>query len=124
VASGRTNSFAYYSFIGSRFWQAAFLFLLLIIRQRTFLPGFAKMTTDTELPTRCWKKPVPFSVIQKTRKWQPGRQKIFLFTLNTTTLPVLPKTGAKKSSKSFLKLTASCAAGGSELFNFHAVSVV
>ena len=43
--------YTYYSFIKSRFWQAAFLFLLLIIRQRTFLPVFAKMATDTELPT-------------------------------------------------------------------------
>jgi hypothetical protein len=34
------------------------------------------------------------------------------------------KNRRKKSSKSFLRLTASCAAGGSELFNFHAVSVV
>ena len=89
-------SFAYYSFIRSRFWQAAFLFLLLIIRERAFLPVFAKMTTDTELPARRRRKPFPLSVIQKTENWQPGRQKIFLFTLNTTTLPVLPKMGAKK----------------------------
>ena len=101
-------SFAYYSFIGSRFWQAAFLFLLLIIRQRTFLPVFAKITTDTELPTRR-RKPFPFSVIQKTRKWQPGRQKIFLFTLNTTALPVLPKMGAKKAANLFQDLLLSLA---------------
>lgn len=111
-------SFAYYSFIGSRFWQAAFLFLLLIIRERAFLPVFAKMTTDTELPARRRRKPFPLSVIQKTRKWQPGRQKNFLFTLNTTALTVLPKMGAKKSSKSFSRLTASCVAVGRRVIQF------
>ena len=111
-------SFAYYSSIGSRFWQAAFLSLLLIIRERAFLPVFAKMTTDTELPARRRRKPFPLSVIQKTRKWQPGRQKNFLFTLNTTALTVLPKMGAKKSSKSFSRLTASCVAVGRRVIQF------
>ena len=100
-------SFAYYSFIGSRFWQTAFLFLLPIIRERAFLPVFAKMTTDTELPARHRRKPFPLSVIQKTRKWQPDRQKIFLFTLNTTALPVLPKMGAKKAANLFQDLLLS-----------------
>ena len=90
-------SFAYYSFIGSQFWQSICLFLLLIIQDKGLLPA------DWNLFT---------SVIQKTRKWQPGRQKNFLFTLNTTALPVLPKMDAKKSSKSFSRLTASCVAVG------------
>ena len=48
----------------------------------------------TSYPTP--EKPFPLSVIQNTENWQPDRQKIFLFTLNTTALPVLPKMGAKK----------------------------
>ena len=108
-------SFAYYSFIKSRFWQAAFLFLLLIIRQRTFLPVFAKMATDTELPTWCRRKPFSLSVIQKNENWQPGRQKIFLFTLNTTALPVLPKMGAKKHH-GFQKI---CGVAAWSIFNLY-----
>lgn len=108
-------SFAYYSFSGSRFWQAAFLFLLLIIRQRTFLPVFAKMATDTELPTWCRRKPFSLSVIQKNENWQPGRQKIFLFTLNTTALPVLPKMGAKKHH-GFQKI---CGVAAWSIFNLY-----
>ena len=111
-------SFAYYSFIGSRFWQAAFLFLLLIIRQRTFLPVFAKMTTDTELLTRRRRKPFPFSVIQKTRKWQPDRQKNFSVHSKHHRLACFAKNGRKKSSKSFLRLTASCAAAGRRVIQF------
>ena len=111
-------SFAYYSFIGSRFWQTAFLFLLPIIRERAFLPVFAKMTTDTELPARHRRKPFPLSVIQKTRKWQPDRQKIFLFTLNTTALPVLPKMGAKKAANLFQDLLLHVLPLGGGLFNF------
>ena len=111
-------SFAYYSSIGSRFWQAAFLSLLLIIRERAFLPVFAKMTTDTELPARRRRKPFPLSVIQKTRKWQPGRQKNFLFTLNTTALTVLPKMGAKKAANLFQDLLLSPATDGRLVFCF------
>ncbi len=62
------------------------------------------MTTDTGLLTWRRRKPFPFSVIQKTRKWQPGRQKNFLFTLNTTALPVLTKMGAKKAANLFQDL--------------------
>ena len=87
--------FAYYSSIGSRFWQVAFL-LLLIILQRTFLNVFAKMTPSTAFSTRNLRKPFPFSVIQETEKWHPDRRKNFLFTLNTTALFVLPKMGAHK----------------------------
>ena len=85
-------SFAYYSFIGSQFWQSICLFLLLIIQDKGLLPA------DWNLFT---------SVIQKTRKWQPGRQKNFLFTLNTTALPVLPKMGAKKAANLFQDLLLS-----------------
>ena len=85
-------SFAYYSFIRSRFWQSVCLFLLLIIQDTGLLPA------DWNLFT---------SVIQKTRKWQPGRQKNFLFTLNTTALPVLPKMGAKKAANLFQDLLLS-----------------
>ena len=105
-------SFAYYSFIGSPFWQFVSLFLLLIIRQRTFLPVFAKMTTDTELPARRRRKPFPLSVIQKTRKWQPGRQKNFPVYSKHHRPACSAKNGRKKSSKSFSRLTASCAAVG------------
>ena len=85
-------SFAYYSFIRSRFWQSVCLFLLLIIQDTGLLPA------DWNLFA---------SVIQKTRKWQPGRQKNFLFTLNTTALPVLPKMGAKKAAILFQDLLLS-----------------
>ena len=105
-------SFAYYSFIGIPFWQFVSLFLLLIIRQRTFLPVFAKMTTDTELPARRRRKPFPLSVIQKTRKWQPGRQKNFPVYSKHHRPACSAKNGRKKSSKSFSRLTASCAAVG------------
>ena len=97
-------SFAYYSSIGSRFWQSVCLFLLLIILQRAFLPVFAKMTPDTAVSTRYRRKSFPFSVILETGKWQPGRQKIFLLTLNTTALPVLPKMGTKKAANLFQDL--------------------
>lgn len=96
-------SFAYYSFIRSRFWQSVCLFLLLIIQDTGLLPA------DWNLFT---------SVIQKTRKWQPGRQKIFLFTLNTTALPVLPKMGAKKQQiffKTYCFMCCRWAAGYSVL---------
>ena len=36
-----------------------------------------------------------------------GRQKNFLFTLNTTALPVLPKMGAKKAANLFQDLLLS-----------------
>ena len=88
--------FAYYSSIGSRFWQSVCLFLLLIILQIAFLPVFAKMTPDTAVSTRYRRKSFPFSVILEIGKWQPGRHKIFLFTLNTTAFPVLPKRAQKK----------------------------
>lgn len=71
--------FAYHSSVGSRFWQSVFLFLLLIIRQMAFLPVFAKMI-DTEVSTRCWTKPFPFSLIQETGNWQPDKQQIFFKT--------------------------------------------
>lgn len=93
-------SFAYYSFIGSRFWQSVCLFLLLIIRDTGLLPA------DWNLFAL---------VIQKTRKWQPGRQKIFLFTLNTTALPVLPKMGAKKHH-GFQKI---CGVAAWSIFNLY-----
>ena len=80
------------------------LFLLLIILQRAFLPVFAKMTPDTAVSTRYRRKSFPFSVILETGKWQPGRQKIFLLTLNTTALPVLPKMGTKKAANLFQDL--------------------
>ena len=88
-------SFAYYSFIGSRFWQSICLFLLLIIQDTGLLPA------DWNLFA---------SVIQKIRKWQPGKQKNFLFTLNTTALSVLPKMGAKKAANLFQDLLLSLAA--------------
>lgn len=96
-------SFAYYSFIRSRFWQAVCLFLLLIIRDTGLLPA------DWNLFAL---------VIQKTRKWQPGRQKNFLFTLNTTALLVLPKMGAKKAVKLFQDLLLYVLPLGGGLFNF------
>ena len=96
-------SFAYYSFIGSRFWQSVCLFLLLIIQDTGLLPA------DWNLFT---------SVIQKTRKWQPGRQKIFLFTLNTPALPVLPKIDTKKAANLFQDLLLHVLPLGGGLFNF------
>jgi hypothetical protein len=68
------------------------------------------MTPDTAVFTRYREKSFPFFVIQETGKWQPGRQKIFLFTLNTTALPVLPKMGAKKAANLFQDLLLSLAA--------------
>ena len=97
-------SFAYYSFIGSPFWQFVSLFLLLIIRQRTFLPVFAKMTTDTELPARRRRKPFPLSVIQKTRKWQPGRQKNFPVHSKHHRPDCSAKNGRKKAANLFQDL--------------------
>ena len=47
--------------------------------------------------------------------WQPGRQKIFLFTLNTTALPVLPKMGAKKHH-GFQKI---CGVAAWSIFNLY-----
>lgn len=96
-------SFAYYSFIGSRFWQSVCLFLLLIIQDTGLLPA------DWNLFT---------SVIQKTRKWQPGRQKIFLFTLNTPALPVLPKIDTKKAANLFQDLLLYMPLVGGALFSF------
>ena len=96
-------SFAYYSFIGSPFWQFVSLFLLLIIRQRTFLPVFAKMTTDTELPARRRRKPFPLSVIQKTRKWQPGRQKNFPVHSKTPPPCLFCQKWAQKKQQIFFK---------------------
>ena len=97
-------SFAYYSFIGSQFWQSICLFLLLIIQDKGLLPAGWNLFT---------------SVIQKTRKWQPGRQKNFLFTLNTTALPVLPKMDAKKAVNLFQDLLLHVLPLGGGLFNFH-----
>src|SRR5699024_10483827 len=96
-------SFAYYSFIGSRFWQAAFLFLLLIIQ-------------DTELLPADWN--LFASVIQKTGKWQPSRQKNFTVHSKNHRPACSAKNGRKKSSKSFSRLTASCVAVGRRAIQF------
>jgi len=88
-------SFAYYSFIGSRFWPAAFLFLLLIIQDTGLLPADCNLFT---------------SVIQKTGKWQPSRQKNFPVHSKHHRPAYSAKNGRKKSSKSFSRLTASYAA--------------
>ena len=96
-------SFAYYSFIGSRFWQSVCLFLLLIIRDTGLLPA------DWNLFAL---------VIQKTRKWQPGRQKNFLVHSKHHRPSCSAKNGRKKSSKSFSRLTASCAAVGRGVIQF------
>ena len=105
-------SFAYYSSIGSRFWQSVCLFLLLIILQRAFLPVFAKMTPDTTVSTRYRRKPFPFSVIQETRKWQPGKQQNFSVHSKHHRPACSTKNGRKKSSKSFSDLLLLLVAGG------------
>ena len=103
-------SFAYYSFIKSRFWQAAFLFLLLIIRQRTFLPVFAKMTPDAVVSTRCWRNPFSLpSTTGKCSKCQtPGQKNSLLAYYYNRQGAKWPgaEPDNKKSSKSFSRLTA------------------
>ena len=104
---------------GADFWQTAFLFLLPIIRERAFLPVFAKMTTDTELPARHRRK--PFSTLCNTEnpKMATGQTENFpVHSKHHRLACFCQKLGAKKCSKSFSRLTASCTAVGRRVIQF------